>query len=225
MLCRICLKARSKQAFDRTRLWPSSPGTTLAWWRRAGVCPFVGSRLFAVPKRRIVMRTRTLITGAALMAAAFAGVGTASAQQALRGSDTLENLTEEVIANCPGATGNIVYVGGGSGAGQSAMAGAAPTQRVAPMSRQLNGAQCTANSRQILIALDGLSILAKNSTGGNPATCTDDIGGAAIALTGIPATFIPCTTNTQCASVGTTCDTARQFCVPGGTLGGCTAAQ
>lgn len=159
------------------------------------------------------------------MAAAFAGVGTASAQLALRGSDTLENLTEEVIANCPGATGNIVYVGGGSGAGQSAMAGAAPTQRVAPMSRQLNGAQCTANSRQVLIALDGLSILAKNSTGGNPATCTDDIGGAAIALTGIPATFIPCTTNTQCASVGTTCDTARQFCVPGGTLGGCTAAQ
>ena len=121
------------------------------------------------------------------MAAAFAGAGTASAQQALRGSDTLENLTEEVIAACPGATGNIVYTGGGSGAGQSAMSGAAPTQRVAPMSRQLNGAQCTANSRQVLIGLDGLSILAKNSTGGNPATCTDDIGGAAIALTGVPA--------------------------------------
>ena len=37
------------------------------------------------------------------------------------------------------------------------------------MSRQLNGAGCTANSRQLLIGLDGLSIVTKNATGGGPA--------------------------------------------------------
>ena len=47
------------------------------------------------------------------------------------------------------------------------------------MSRQLNGAACTANSRQLLIGLDGLAILTKNATHQAPAVCTDDIGGAA----------------------------------------------
>ena len=93
------------------------------------------------------------------------------------------------------------------------------------MSRQLDGEQCTSNARQLLVGLDGISILAKNSSGADPATCTDDIGGAPLVLTGIPSQFIPCTSNTQCTSFGTTCDTARQFCVPGGMLGGCTAAQ
>jgi hypothetical protein len=176
------------------------------------------------------MRTRTLITGAAFLAVGYAGVSTAYALPELRGSDTLENVTEQVVAACQTALGlgspvNIVYVGGGSGAGQSAMAGAAPTQHVAPMSRQLNGGQCTANSRQLLIGLDGLSILAKNSTGGAPAACTDDIGGAPLVLTGVPAQFVPCTSNTQCTALGTTCDTARQFCIPGGSLASCTAAQ
>ena len=42
--------------------------------------------------------------------------------------------------------------------------GTGPTQHVAPMSRQLNGAQCTANSRQLLIGLDGITVVAKNAT-------------------------------------------------------------
>ena len=67
------------------------------------------------------MRAELLIRGAAFMAVALATVGTASAQQALRGADTLENVIEEVIANCPGAIGNIVYVGGGSEPGQGSM--------------------------------------------------------------------------------------------------------
>jgi hypothetical protein len=171
------------------------------------------------------MRTRTMIAGATFLVAALAGAGQASAQQNLRGSDTLDNVTTAVIAACAGATGQIVYVGGGSGAGQGAMSGAAPTQRVAPMSRQLNGAQCTANSRQLMIGLDGLSILAKNAAHLSPDQCTDDIGGAAIALTGIPSQFIPCTSNANCSTFGTTCDTVKQFCVPGGTLTACTAAQ
>ena len=173
------------------------------------------------------MRTRTLITGAAFLVVGVAGARSAHAQMALRGSDTLELVATDVIAACTGAAGQIVYTGGGSGAGQAAMSGASPTQHVAPMSRQLNGSQCTTAARQLLIGLDGLSIVAKNPTGGAPATCTDDIGGvsAPLVLTGVPSQFIPCTSNTNCSSFGTTCDTVKQFCVPGGTLASCTAAQ
>ena len=180
----------------------------------------------SLPKRRILMRTtRTLITEAAcvFLAVAVVGAGSASAQ-ALRGSDTLEDITENVLAACPGAVG-VSYIGGGSGAGQGAMTGASPTQHVAPMSRQLNGTACTANSRQLLIGLDGLAVVTKNATHQASSVCTDDIGGGPLVLTGVPSQFIPCTTNTQCTSFGTTCDTVRQFCVPGGTLTNCTAAQ
>jgi ABC-type phosphate transport system substrate-binding protein len=142
------------------------------------------------------MRTRTLITGAAFLAAGLASVSTAFALPELRGSDTLEDVTEAVITQCQTdhglPAGSIVYVGGGSGTGQSAMA--AGTQHVAPMSRQLNGAQCTAASRQLLVGLDGLSIVAKNSTGGNPATCTDAIG----------TQDVTCDADTDCAA-GQTC--------------------
>ena len=170
------------------------------------------------------MRTRKLITGAVFLAVGVVGAGTASAQ-ALRGSDTLEDVTENVLAACPGAVG-VTYIGGGSGAGQGAMTGAGATQHVAPMSRALNNAAtCTANARQLLLGLDGLAIVTKNATHQTPAVCTDEMGGGPLVLTGVPSQFIPCTTNTQCTSVGTTCDTARQFCVPGGTLTSCTAAQ
>src|SRR5262245_15395697 len=117
---------------------------------------------------RIVMRTKTLITGAAFAVIGVIGAGPASAQQSLRGSDTLEDVVENVLGACPGAAGLIVYVGGGSGSGQAAMQGAAPTQHVAPMSRQLNGTACTASSRQLLIGLDGLTVLARNATSGTP---------------------------------------------------------
>jgi ABC-type phosphate transport system substrate-binding protein len=123
------------------------------------------------------MRTRTLITSAAFMAVS-AAAGTASAQLQLKGSDTLELVTKDVIAACPGANGNIVYIGGGSGTGQAAMVASPPTQHVAPMSRQMNNAaSCTTNSRQLLIGLDGIVVVASNATGGDPSTCTDDIGG------------------------------------------------
>src|SRR6266550_70691 len=105
------------------------------------------------------MRTRTLITGAAFLVVGVAGAGRANAQLNLRGSDTLDLVTTDVIAACPGAVGNIVYVGGGSGAGQAAMSGAAPTQHVAPMSRQLNNAQCVASARQLLVGLDGIAVV------------------------------------------------------------------
>ena len=65
----------------------------------------------------------------------------------------------------------------------------------------------------------------RTATGGAPPPVPTTSAAAPLALTGVPSQFIPCTTNTQCTSFGTTCDTARQFCVPGGTLAGCTAAQ
>ncbi|HXU01709.1 MAG TPA: hypothetical protein VN903_11995 [Polyangia bacterium] len=166
------------------------------------------------------MRTRTLITGAAFLLVA-GGAGKASAQ--LRGSDTLEVVTVQSLGMCPAAA-PLTYAGGGSGLGQAAMA--AGTQHIAPMSRQLNNAQCTTASRQLLLGLDGLSILAKNAQHTDPSggACADDI--SALQLTGVPNVFVLCTTDAQCAAAGgTTCDTARQFCNIGGSIAGCTAAQ
>ena len=94
-------------------------------------------------------------------------------------------------------------------------------QHVAPMSRQLNGTGCTTNSRQLMIGLDGLSIVTKNVTGGAPATCTDDIGGQAapIVLNNVPQKFVLCTADAQCVTAGgTTCNIAGQYCDVGGSI-------
>ena len=81
------------------------------------------------------MRTRTLITSAAFLAAS-AAAGTAFGQAQLKGSDTLFEVTKDVITAC-GLTANLEYIGQGSGGGQSAMAGG-PSARgadVAPAER------------------------------------------------------------------------------------------
>ena len=52
---------------------------------------------------------------------ASAAAGAAHAQQSLRGADALAVVVTDVIAACPGAVGNIVYVGGANGAGQAAI--------------------------------------------------------------------------------------------------------
>jgi hypothetical protein len=168
------------------------------------------------------MRTRTLIMGAAFLIVA---VGREDASAQLRGSDTLDVVTSQAVAACPAAA-PLTYSGGGSTLGQAAMA--AGTQHIAPMSRQLNGSACTTASRQLLLALDGLSVFAQNGTHTDPSggTCTDDISTGPIVLTGVPDQFILCTTDAQCAAAGgATCDTARQFCNIGGSIAGCTAAQ
>ena len=126
------------------------------------------------------MRTRTLITGAAFLVAGFAGAGTASAQQALTRLGYARRCDRRRHRRLPGRDRQHRLRRRRLGRRPVGDVGRrAPTQHVSPMSRQLNGAQCTANSRQLLIGLDGLSIVAKNSTGGTPATCTDDIGGGA----------------------------------------------
>lgn len=138
-----------------------------------------------------------------------------------------------VIASCAGANGQISYVGRATAAvndpGELAMIFG--SQHVAPMSRQLhnipqeNGGDlvaCTASSKQLLIGLEGISVVAKNATHGDPAACTDDIGGVSspLVMTGIPSQFIPCTSSATCTALfggAATCDTLRQFCQVSGT--------
>ena len=89
---------------------------------------------------------KKLFAGATLL---LLGVGAGTRVQAavtisLKGSDTLEDVTKDVIAACPAliadTTNQISYVGGGSGGGEAAMIAATPTQQIAPMSRALGTA-------------------------------------------------------------------------------------
>jgi len=108
----------------------------------------------------------------ATFVAAFAGtVGVSATTVNMKGSDTLFDLTNAVIAVCPGTTGP--FTGTGSGNGQVSMTAAGATQLVAPMSRFLNSGACTAPAGGIaagsqtdglVIGLDGLSIVGSNST-------------------------------------------------------------
>ena len=128
----------------------------------------------------------------------FAAFGLSAAAQAaplsLQGSDTLEDVTKDVIGVCSLGT-RINYVGGGSGTGQAAMV--AGTQQIAPMSRELNGTACTASASQLLVGLDGIAIVAANqllgdSTNRTPEDasddCTDSVsGGISLAVAGCAA--------------------------------------
>ncbi len=74
------------------------------------------------------------------MIAAGLSALTANAQS-FKGSDTLFEITNDVIAACPAASG-LTYLGTGSSNGEKAIApggGALATQQIAPMSRFFNG--------------------------------------------------------------------------------------
>jgi len=111
-----------------------------------------------------------------------ASVSIGAAPLPIKGSDTLELVTKDAIALCSLGT-LISYVGGGSGTGQAAMV--AGTQQVAPMSRELNGTACTASASQLLIGLDGISIVTSNQFFGDSIdqtvetddNCSDTIDG------------------------------------------------
>jgi hypothetical protein len=118
---------------------------------------------------RISMKT-TLFVGATLLAlGASAAKVVALDSIALQGSDTLEQVTKDVLAACPAATGaGISYNGGGSTTGENAMI--AGTQTVAPMSRFLNtnASICPKGSTAegLVIGLDGIAIAASSTNAG-----------------------------------------------------------
>jgi hypothetical protein len=132
-------------------------------------------------------KTTATATFFLMLSAGAAGAGATN----LNGSDTMKVLTLNmlngisggVLSACPG-TSTLTYVGGGSGTGETNLS--AGSQQVAPMSRALKtgstGPTCTgagtspANSEQLAVALDGISIVAADVQG---AGC----GGAAVNTT------------------------------------------
>src|SRR5690348_7919523 len=90
------------------------------------------------------------------------GVGASSASAApfpIAGSDTLRELSIDVLAACPAPGGGVLgdgtaaakvaYAGGGSTVGGLAMSGnttLAATQQLAPQSRFMNTAECQVNN-------------------------------------------------------------------------------
>jgi hypothetical protein len=111
---------------------------------------------------------KTIVGATFVVFAAGASAVGALDNVALQGSDTLEMITLDVLAQCPGATTRgISYRGGGSTTGGNAMV--LGTQTVSPQSRGLSATEgCTApeTSEGLVIALDGLSIVTAASTGG-----------------------------------------------------------
>jgi hypothetical protein len=109
---------------------------------------------------------KTIVGATFVVFAAGASAVGALDNVALQGSDTLEQLTLDVLAVCPGATTRgITYRGGGSSTGGNAMI--AGTQNVSPQSRALSAAEgCTRaeTSEGLVIALDGLSIVGAQNT-------------------------------------------------------------
>jgi hypothetical protein len=108
-------------------------------------------------------------------AAAVSAADTDGNNIALTGSDTLLEVTQQVLNNCKDASGtvsvkgapyNISYQGGGSGVGAGNMAATpAPNQKIAPMSRPMKKSEycgvangsAGSTSQALLLGLDGVS--------------------------------------------------------------------
>jgi hypothetical protein len=133
--------------------------------------------------------------GAATVAAVPSGSDTTGNGLALNGSDTLFDVTNTIIGNCPTqfsdfATHNISYLGGGSGVGSGAMG--LDTQQISPMSRALKNTEycaATGNSLEsgkaenLLVGIDGVAIAA-NQTNSCSSSAANGFGsGAAFAVT------------------------------------------
>ena len=147
------------------------------------------------------------ITSSILMAAGLGSVNASAITviTAMKGSDTLFDLTTAAINATPSAVGNLTYVGTGSGNGESAMipASGAALQTIAPMSSFMDNkvcgtqgisapnadgtahtytqAQVESQACGLVIGLDAVSIYSSNVTGGqascngNPAAGTQDL--------------------------------------------------
>jgi hypothetical protein len=97
--------------------------------------------------KRILTATILVVMGGAQSAHA----------QSLAGSDTLERVTQQLIAACPGAAG-LTYAGGGTGAGEAAIV--AGTQQIAPMSRAMTSCGGTNSAADgMLFGKDAIVVL------------------------------------------------------------------
>ena len=131
------------------------------------------------------MRSTLAMATFAALAASAAGVSALDANPHMFGSDTLKKLTTKILVQCGANCAGLVYDGTGSGAGQTALLGAA--QSVAPMSRALNSGICADPGRTtaegIVLALDGVNIVGDNGNAGsvacngNPGTSFDSTTG------------------------------------------------
>lgn len=138
------------------------------------------------------------ITSSVFLAAGLAALNVgAQNNQALKGSDTLYEVTKKILNACPGAAG-LSYLGTGSGNGEKALIPGPTMQNIAPMSRFLNGsAVCNAsgtnagtgegvytqfdkttvvtNAAGIVCGIDGIGVYGSKKTAGKE-TC----GGPAV---------------------------------------------
>lgn len=112
--------------------------------------------------KRMVAATLLLALGG------YAQHASAQVTVSLKGSDTLEKVTKQLLANptC-NPNGAIEYLGGGSGGGETAMT--ANQQQIAPMSRALNS--CAGAANQLEIGWDSIVL----ATTGN-AVCSGPAG-------------------------------------------------
>jgi cysteine-rich repeat protein len=143
---------------------------------------------------------RTSIVGAAFLlvgagAATVAAVDTTGNNIALNGSDTLHDVTVDVINSCTGtfadfAAQKITYNGGGSGVGAFAMQG--NNQQISPMSRSLKNTEYCQNQEtspnnngnqaltaDLLVGIDGVAIVSNQVN-----NCTATVAGGVSTPTG-----------------------------------------
>jgi hypothetical protein len=113
-----------------------------------------------------MMRRSWMVAASFVMSASAVGVGAGTTAN-MKGSDTLFDFTNAMIAACPGTLGP--YRGTGSTRGQTAML--AGVQQVAPMSQFLDSSACDggvaaapAQSQGLVIGLDGIALMGSRST-------------------------------------------------------------
>jgi hypothetical protein len=143
---------------------------------------------------RTSIATATFLLLGAGAVAVQATADTTGSNIALTGSDTLFDVTQDLIKVCDGqvhgafnAAGNLTgtgisYLGGGSGVGAGAMDNG--TQEMAPMSRALKNTEyCVAangntahsiesTTNAIMVAVDGVSVMANAAQSCSPALAT-----------------------------------------------------
>jgi hypothetical protein len=127
-----------------------------------------------------------------VVGAGAVGTGATFATQTFQGSDALYNLTNAALPSTAiGSTGvagsglgaNGDYQGGGSGAGESAMASSAPTQWMAPMTKMMSSVTCGSllgpqHASGVVIGLDAVDVYSSVLSGATAGCSTQSTAGS-----------------------------------------------